>query len=152
LLAQEFDLAPACLTIIDRLRSIHPERQVEVKIQPSMSIYGDASLLFLCMTNLIENAWKFTRSRESAEISVRVIHQENSDTVEVRDNGVGFDMRYSEVVWQPFKRVSIEQGFPGTGIGLAVVDRIARRHGGQVQVQAKVGQGANFSLILPRPR
>ena len=81
-----------------------------------------------------------------------MIHQENSDTVEVRDNGVGFDMRYSEVVWQPFKRVSIEQGFPGTGIGLAVVDRIARRHGGQVQVQAKVGQGANFSLILPRPR
>jgi light-regulated signal transduction histidine kinase (bacteriophytochrome) len=113
-------------------------------------IYGDYSLLKLVWINLIDNAAKFTKNTENAEISIGYKELKNELTFSIRDNGVGFDMKYAQKLFGVFQRLHTAAEFDGTGIGLANVRRIILRHGGNVWAESEPGNGATFYFSLPK--
>lgn len=135
--------------IIERLREVEPERKVEVVIAPDMMAYGDARLLEIMLSNLLENAWKYTSRNPQAKIEMGMRTQDGATQFYVRDNGVGFDMAYAEKLFVPFQRLHSPSEFPGNGIGMSIVQRIVYRHGGSVSGHGKVGEGAEFVFALP---
>jgi signal transduction histidine kinase len=145
------DLSALAADVVARLRSAAPERRVDVRIEPGLTAQGDPGLLGAVMENLISNAWKYTSRRDVAVIEVaRESSREGEDVFSVRDNGAGFDMRFRDRLFTPFKRLHSASTFPGSGIGLATVRQIVERHGGRVEAEGVVDVGATFSFSLPR--
>jgi signal transduction histidine kinase len=144
-----FDLSACCHEIGAKLAATLPERKVKWTFMPGMRVEADAGLLRIAMENLLGNAWKYTARREVAEIEVGLRREGSEFTVEVRDNGVGFDMAESRNLFTPFQRLSSGSGFEGTGIGLSTVQRVIERHGGRIWATAEVGRGATFRFTLP---
>ena len=105
-------------------------------------------MLRVVMENLLGNAWKFTAREPEALIEFGVLEQDGEPVYYVRDNGVGFDEGYVEKIFGPFQRLHGEDQFEGTGVGLATVDRIVRRHGGNLWAEGEVGRGATFYFTL----
>ncbi len=136
--------------IVTDLRGLNPDRAVTVEITPGLRAHGDRHLISLLLVNLLGNAWKFTSKRPDARISVGVESRDGDAAFFVRDNGAGFDMSRAERLFAPFTRLHEPSDFEGTGIGLATVQRIVRRHGGRVWVDAAVGQGATVFFTLGR--
>jgi light-regulated signal transduction histidine kinase (bacteriophytochrome) len=136
--------------IVDELRAKEQERVVAVTIDPEISVEGDAHLVRLLLTNLIGNAWKFTRNEDDAEIRVGREVVSGESRIFVRDNGVGFDMQYAHKLFGVFQRLHRIEEFEGIGIGLANVRRIVERHGGRTWAEAAPGRGATFFFSLPR--
>jgi two-component system, sensor histidine kinase and response regulator len=147
---QEVDLSAIAAMILDRLRESQPERQVEIKIRPGVVVNGDGQLLKIALTNLLENAWKFTAHEPASRIEFGLTQVGGEPTYFVRDNGAGFDMTYADRLFGPFQRLHSQKEFPGSGIGLATVQRIVHRHGGRVWAEGLVGQGATFYFTLGR--
>jgi len=135
-------------SISSELRQSDPERQVEFVIPEGLTAQGDSRLLGVVMENLMGNAWKFTAKRSQARIEFGVEEQEGKPVYFVRDNGAGFDMTYAAKLFRPFQRLHSEAEFMGTGIGLATVQRIIRRHGGRVWAEGEVEKGATFYFTL----
>ncbi len=125
-----------------------PERKVTVASPAELDAEGDRQLLRVALKNLLENAWKFTRSTAEATVEVGVLEEEERKIFFVRDNGVGFDMKEADKLFTPFKRLHDTREFPGTGIGLATVARIVQRHGGTIWGQGAKGKGATFFFTL----
>ncbi len=121
-------------------------------MRPGVTVVGDGRLLQIALTNLLENAWKFTARQPAARIEFGMTTHTGESTYFVRDNGAGFDMAYVERLFGPFQRLHLASEFPGSGIGLATVQRIIHRMGGRVWAEGLVGQGATFSFTLGRPR
>jgi light-regulated signal transduction histidine kinase (bacteriophytochrome) len=149
----EFQREPVDLTgiaraVAARLKSTQPERRVEFIIADGLADEGDARLLAIALENLIGNAWKYSGKREAARIEVGATGSNGRRAYFVRDNGAGFDMADAEKLFGVFQRLPSAQEFEGTGIGLATVYRIIRRHGGRIWAEAKVGQGATFLFTL----
>ena len=143
------DLSALAQRIAVRLRESAPGRAVELLIQPDLRTHGDASLLEAALTNLLDNAWKFTGKRAAARIEFGRMEQEGVPVFFVRDNGAGFTMANTKKLFAPFQRMHRTEEFPGTGIGLATVQRIIARHGGRIWTEAQVDQGATFFFTLP---
>ena len=134
-------------SILDRLRSAEPARAIEVVIPDDIAADADPTLLTIALDALLQNAWKFTRGCKPARVEIGV--QPASPPVYfVRDNGVGFDMRYAGKLFGPFQRLHSEREFEGAGIGLAMAHRIVRRHGGRIWAQAAPDSGATFHFTL----
>lgn len=131
----------------DRLAAV-PDRKVEFTIEPGMAVEGDPDLLRLMMENLLDNALKFTSKVDTARVEIGSVFMNGFKTYYVRDNGAGFDMRFIDKLFAPFQRLHKSSEFPGTGIGLATVQRIARRHNGRVWAKASPGAGATFYFTL----
>lgn len=142
------DLTAVADEIIHELRRREPARVVQTVVAEGMIASGDPSLLRAALENLIGNAWKFTRHRDDALIEIGVAAGENDRTFFVRDNGAGFDMAYASKLFKPFERLHLTSEFEGLGVGLSAVERIVRRHGGQVWAEAAIDQGATFYFAL----
>jgi PAS domain S-box-containing protein len=141
----QVDLSTMVREIATELDSTQPERNVEWAIAPGLVAEGDARLLRVALENLLNNSWKFTSSNIQSRIEFNAILQEDGKLAYfVRDNGVGFDMAYADKVFGAFQRLHSTTQFPGTGIGLATVQRIIHRHGGRVWAEGAVKQGATF--------
>lgn len=128
----------------------HESRAAELVIEPGLRALGDATLLRAVMSNLLSNAFKFTSHRERARIQVGRRGEDGGKPVFfVRDNGVGFDMRHADKLFGVFQRLHRQEEFPGTGVGLATVERVVSRHGGRIWAEATLGAGAIFLFTLP---
>ncbi len=146
------DLSSLVHIIATELRQADPSRHVEFVIAEDLWAAGDAAMIRVVLENLLENAWKFTRRRSAARIEVGVQHTANKPpTYFVRDNGAGFDMEYADRLFGAFQRLHGEDEFPGTGIGLASVQRIIHRHGGHIWAEGAVDKGATFYFDLEPP-
>jgi len=135
--------------ITEDLKKTHPERPVEFRIGEGLEGKADSHLLRVVLDNLIGNAWKFTSKRPSAHIEFGRFSDNGTSAFFVRDDGAGFDPAYADRLFGAFQRLHTASEFPGTGIGLATVQRIIHRHGGRVWAQSSVGQGATFYFTLP---
>jgi len=138
------DLSATAAAVVGELQAAAPERSVEVSIAPGLSVDGDPALLGVVLENLLNNAWKFTGKVASPRIEFGKIEQDGKPVYFVRDNGAGFDMAYAAKLFGAFQRLHDNKDYPGTGIGLATVQRIIRKHGGQIWAEAAVGRGATF--------
>ncbi|HWX53493.1 MAG TPA: ATP-binding protein [Verrucomicrobiae bacterium] len=130
--------------IVDRLQRAEPDRQVTVEIEPNLIVEGDRVLLQVMLENLLGNAWKFTSRRAGARIEFGSKAGNAPPVYFVRDNGAGFDMKYADRLFGAFQRLHDAREYPGTGIGLATVQRIIHRHGGQIWTESDLGRGATF--------
>ncbi len=140
----EVNMSRIATKIAGDLKSASPDRQVDIRIHDGMVVQGDPRLLQVALQNLFDNAWKFTGRRENACIEFGVTENEGKQLYFVRDNGAGFDMRYAQKLFSPFQRLHSPDEFPGTGIGLATVQRVIKRHGGNIWTEAAVDRGATF--------
>jgi len=149
---QELDLSALVTLLLDRMLEAEPGRQVEIKVRPGVTVTADGQLLRIAVENLLENAWKFTSKTPAARIEFGVTNLAGEPTYFVRDNGAGFDMTYADRLFGPFQRLHPSSEFPGTGIGLATVQRIIHRHGGRVWAEGMPGQGATLHFTIGRFR
>lgn len=145
---ESVDLSLTAENIVQVLRISQPDRQAEFVIADGLSVDGDAWLLRIALENLLGNAWKFTGKSLPARIEFGAVEHEGTLAYFVRDNGAGFDMTYADKLFGAFQRLHTIEEFPGTGIGLATVQRIVHRHGGQAWAEGRVGQGATFYFTL----
>jgi PAS domain S-box-containing protein len=142
------DLSDTCRAIAERLQATEPCRQVAFDIQDGVVAQGDARLLRAALENLVGNAWKFTGKQAQGTIAFGAVADESPPVYFVRDDGAGFDMTYVDKLFGVFQRLHKATDFEGTGIGLATVQRIIRRHGGRVWAEGEVGRGATFYFTL----
>lgn len=142
------DLSALALESADEVRKLWPGRQVKLVVAPRLCAEGDPRLLRIVFDNLLGNAWKFTSKQERAAIEVSAMSHDGTTAYFVRDNGVGFDMAYADKLFGAFQRLHAITEYPGTGIGLATVQRIVVRHGGRVWAEGLLGQGATVYFTL----
>ncbi|HEX3020486.1 MAG TPA: ATP-binding protein [Chitinispirillaceae bacterium] len=147
---QVIDLSEIANTIADELKVREPQRKFKFRIESGLKAMADKNLITNALFNLLENAWKYTSKRDTAQIEFGLKHQDKTGVFYVKDNGCGFDMKDSSRIFEPFKRLHSESQFPGTGIGMATVERIIRRHGGRIWAEGEVDKGATFYFTLPR--
>lgn len=142
-------LSQICTDAAAALKEANPQRAVEIEIQNELNVTADPRLLRIAMEHLLGNAWKFTAPVEQARITVGAQASDQEVVHFVRDNGVGFDMAYAGKLFAPFQRLHAASQFPGSGIGLVIVQRIFARHGGRIWAEAAPDQGATFYFTLP---
>jgi signal transduction histidine kinase len=145
---QPVNLSQLAGFVADDLRRLWPDRQVTFEVMPGMEVPGDPTLLRVVLENLLGNAWKYTGHCGHAQIRFERSSGE-PPTFTISDNGAGFDMRFADRLFGVFQRLHSASEFPGTGVGLASVRRIIRRHGGEIWAEAELERGARFHFTLP---
>lgn len=145
---EDVDLSTMVRDIAIAVQNTQPERKALISIEDGMVVRGDPRLLNVVMTNLLDNAWKFTEKQSEVEIKIGTLQVDGKKVYFVRDNGAGFDMTYAHKLFGAFQRLHSDAEFKGSGIGLATVQRIIRRHGGRVWAEGEVGHGAGFYFTL----
>jgi PAS domain S-box-containing protein len=145
---QDVDLSGIASLLAAELRDTDPKRRVEFIITPGIVASADPGLMRICLNNLLGNAWKFTSKKEYATIEFGRTAAAGTEAFCVRDNGIGFDPAFSGKLFGQFQRLHTESEYAGTGIGLAIVARVVRRHGGRVWAEGSVNQGAAFYFTL----
>jgi PAS domain S-box-containing protein len=146
------DLTTMCNSIVEELQAREPNRSVSVDIQDGMQCVGDAMMVRLVLANLLENAWKFTSRRAEPWVTVgrKDMPEREGPVFFVSDNGAGFDMAYADKLFVAFRRLHSTREFPGTGVGLAIAQRIVARHGGEIWAESQLAVGATFYFTLGR--
>ena len=156
---ESVDLSALAQEIVTEFKQAAPQRQVEIVLMPEILAQGDRGLLKIALENLLSNSWKYTSKKTNARIELGLLNSQvaipklpprlpNSIVYFIRDNGAGFDMSHADKLFNPFQRLHRETEFEGTGIGLATVQRIIRRHGGQIWAEGTPEQGATFYFTL----
>ena len=145
----EVDLSALAGEIAAQLAASAPERRADWTIAPGLKANGDAGMLLILLTNLLDNAWKYSAKKTRAKIEFGAAPGDGATEFFVRDNGAGFDMKSAEgKLFQPFQRLHGTEEFPGTGVGLATAERVVRKHGGRIRAEAEKGKGAAFYFTL----
>jgi PAS domain S-box-containing protein len=144
---QSVDVTALARRLDAEQRERNPQRNVSLEVEPELKATGDPHLLGIALTNLLDNAWKYTRDRDPGRIEVGSLRQNGQTVYFVSDNGIGFDMRYADRLFVPFQRLHADE-VEGTGVGLATVQRIVRRHGGRMWAEGREGEGATFFFTL----
>jgi light-regulated signal transduction histidine kinase (bacteriophytochrome) len=145
----EINMTELAITVSEELILITPEQRAQFEIKTLPPVHGDQAMIRQVLVNLLSNALKFTKPEEAAVIEVGCIVKENRNIYYVKDNGIGFDMKYADKLFGAFQRFPTEGEFKGTGLGLAIVKRIINRHGGQVWAEGEVNEGSTFYFTLP---
>ena len=145
---EPLDLSAIARSIAEELRQAEPSRNVEFLIQGGLTATGDSPLLRAALENLLRNSWKYTSGHDSAKIEFGRTPTNGNSPFFVRDDGAGFDPRYADRLFGAFQRLHTEAEFSGTGIGLATVQRIIHRHGGEIWAEGAVEKGATFYFTL----
>ncbi|MGZ3474694.1 MAG: sensor histidine kinase [Polyangiales bacterium] len=145
---EAIDVSALARSIADELARQSPDRRFEIVVRDGVSARGDASLVRAVLENLLGNAFKFTARAPVAKIEVGSTQEGERAVFFVRDNGAGFDMKYAAKLFAPFQRLHSVKDFPGTGVGLATVQRIVHRHGGRIWADSKPGEGTTFFFTL----
>jgi signal transduction histidine kinase len=148
--AAEIDMDALAREVIDELRSVPGQRAPQCVLKPLPVGWGDRSLVRQVWLNLLSNAIKFTGTREVPSIELGGSSEETRNVYYVKDNGAGFDMRYCDKLFGVFQRLHSAKEFPGTGVGLAIVQRVVTHHGGRAWAEGKPGEGATFYFALPK--
>jgi PAS domain S-box-containing protein len=148
---QELDLSALALQVMENLQKREPSRVVDLEIEPGLTVFGDQELVTTALMAMLDNAWKFTSRKEQTWIKVGVALGKNREerVLFVSDNGAGYDPAYSSKLFTAFQRLHSSADFPGAGLGLVLVQRVAMRHGGQVWSESTPMSGATFYLSLP---
>jgi PAS domain S-box-containing protein len=142
------DISQIARSVINELEKSQPERKINIKIADGLEVLADPRLMRIVLENLLGNAWKFTEKNIHAEIELGITTKDGGKAFFIRDNGVGFDMDYADKLFAPFQRLHNAEEYPGTGVGLATVQRIINRHGGKTWAEGKTGEGATFYFSL----
>ncbi len=142
------DLSAMVKTAVAERAQDWPDRKVKLAIADGVTVEGDPAMLEAVIDNLIGNAWKFTQKRPDAKIEFGVTGLDGKTVYYVRDNGAGFDKKYSDRLFSPFQRLHSDHEFPGLGIGLATVQRIIYRHGGRIWAEGETDRGATFYFTI----
>jgi light-regulated signal transduction histidine kinase (bacteriophytochrome) len=145
---QRVDSAALVRAVLQELTPHFQERQIDLRIDDLPPCQGDPTLLHQVWVNLLSNALKYTRKRERALVQIGCARQDGETIYFVRDNGAGFDMQYADKLFGVFQRLHAVGEFEGTGVGLAIVQRVIHRHGGRVWAEAEVDRGATFYFSL----
>ena len=141
------DLSAMAQRVMEQIeRAASPARQVEVTVEPGIIVEGDTAMLQILLDNLLGNAWKFTAATQQPSIRIGAIEPTQGKGFYIKDNGAGFDMRYAHKLFGAFQRLHGQDEFKGTGIGLAIVQRIVNLHGWQIQASSETGCGATFTI------
>ena len=146
---RKIDMGQLAKEAFEELKILVPERAFQLEIKSLPPVLGDRSMIRAVFVNLLSNAIKFTGPKETAVVEVGGKAEDGENRYYVKDNGVGFDMRYAGKLFGVFQRLHSTDKFEGSGVGLAIVRRIIHRHGGRVRAEGKVGEGATFSFTLP---
>ena len=146
---KELSLNQILEDVMKELKQFYREQNITVISGTLGSVQGDEVLIRLALQNVLSNAIKFSSKRSSTIITVSIHEQETYKVLEMADNGVGFDMEYANQLFQIFERLHSQEEYPGSGVGLALVDRIMKRHGGKVSIVGEVDRGAKVSLYFP---
>jgi signal transduction histidine kinase len=149
---EEVDLSAILAGLAAELTARDPQRVAEFDIAPNVTVWCDPTLMRAAMANLLENSWKFTRKHATARIEFGELAGPDGSVYYLRDDGAGFDMADAARLFGPFQRLHKASEFEGTGIGLATVERIIRRHGGRIWAEGEIERGATFFFTLPREK
>jgi len=144
---ENVDMAELAIGIINKYKKENPSRNVEFKVEAELIVKGDKNLIQILLENILGNAWKFTSKKQNTKITFGKTIKKNETIFFIEDNGAGFDMNYADKLFVPFQRLHDDE-FQGYGIGLGIVSRIIRRHGGQIWGEGKKGKGAIFFFKL----
>jgi PAS domain S-box-containing protein len=145
----KLDMGNLVCEALDEIRMAEPDREFVAEIGDLPAVHADIAMIRQLLVNLLSNAVKFTRNKEGARIEVDSFERLGERIYYVKDNGAGFDMKYYNKLFGVFQRLVSDSQFEGTGVGLAIVDRIVQRHGGRVWAEGKIGEGATFYFTLP---
>jgi len=145
---EKLDISRIATEIVAQFQAQEPKRHVDCRVEEGLTASGDAGLVRILLTNLISNAWKFTRDKPQAVITIGSERVAGETRLFVRDNGVGFDMIYAHKLFGAFQRLHSQSEFAGEGIGLAAAQRIVNRHGGRIWAEGAMGEGATFYFVL----
>ena len=145
----EINMENIVRAVLDELKPMSEGRMIKFDIKALPSAFGDIGLMKQVLVNLLSNAIKFTQSKDPAFIEVGSKIKENENIYYVKDNGIGFDAQHIDKLFSPFSRLPEAKEFNGTGIGLSIVERIIKRHGGRIWAEGKVNEGAIFYFTLP---
>jgi len=138
------------IEVCNELKNLEPERDIRIHIQPLPKVYGDRVLIRLLILNILSNAFKYTRNKPTAIIDIQSTEENNEYVFSVSDNGVGFDMKYSSRLFGVFQRLHTKDEFEGSGVGLAICQRILKRHNGRAWMTGEIDKGATFYFTLPK--
>ena len=146
------DLSAQATALLEEMARGESERQVDWRVEPALCASGDARMIEVVLRNLLGNAWKYTGKTLAPQIHVYAQQADGRQWLCIADNGAGFNMAHTDQLFKPFRRLHRQEEFPGIGIGLATVQRIIHRHGGEIRAEASLGAGATFSFTLPAGR
>jgi signal transduction histidine kinase len=152
MVASEVDMTALAKSVFESLAALERDRELQLALRPLPVIKGELAMLRQVWVNLLSNAIKFTKGREVAQIEIGAETTDAEQIYYVKDNGAGFDMRFVGKLFAVFQRLHTEQEFPGTGVGLAIVQRVIARHGGRVWAEGKTNEGATIYFAIPKTK